>query len=146
MRTHVTDLEDLFPNVNFLSSTTMMSARMLPSFKSTRRILSRNVLASLYRRNMSSTSAPYLLTPQELQQKLAGTQGKVAILDATWVMPNSPRSPLEEFRGKRIPNAQFLDLDVVASDHELGLKHMMPSSHLFAKTCGEDEVLGSRSD
>lgn len=51
-------------------------------------------------------------------------------------MPNSPRKPYEEFLAKRIPGAQFLDLDHVASSHELGLKHMMPHSQVFADACG----------
>jgi thiosulfate/3-mercaptopyruvate sulfurtransferase len=52
-------------------------------------------------------------------------------------MPNAPRNGRQEFLSKRIPGAQFLDLDEVASPHELGLKHMMPSNELFAKACGE---------
>lgn len=52
-------------------------------------------------------------------------------------MPNSTRSAREEFLVKRIPGAQFLDLDIVASPHELGLKHMMPSNQVFANACGE---------
>ncbi|KAG6911777.1 hypothetical protein DXG01_000023 [Tephrocybe rancida] len=51
-------------------------------------------------------------------------------------MPNSPRRPREEFLSKRIPGAQFLDLDEVASPHELGLKHMMPQERVFADACG----------
>lgn len=50
-------------------------------------------------------------------------------------MPNSPRNPYEEFLAKRIPGAQFLDLDLVASPHELGLKHMIPPSQVFADAC-----------
>ncbi|KAF8922322.1 Rhodanese-like domain-containing protein [Mucidula mucida] len=38
-------------------------------------------------------------------------------------------------QSKRIPGAQFLDLDGVASSHELGLKHMMPSGSVFADAC-----------
>lgn len=52
-------------------------------------------------------------------------------------MPNSPRNPKAEFTSKRIPGAQLLDLDEVASPHELGLKHMMPSSEVFAKACSQ---------
>lgn len=56
-------------------------------------------------------------------------------------MPNSPRRPSEEFQKKRIPGAQFLDLDEVASPHELGLKHMIPSGRQFADACGIDNLL-----
>jgi len=51
-------------------------------------------------------------------------------------MPNSPRNARNEFLQKRIPGAQYLDLDEVASTHELGLKHMMPDGETFAKACG----------
>ena len=37
---------------------------------------------------------------------------------------------------RRIPGAQFLDLDEVASPNELGLKHMMPSPEQFKEACG----------
>lgn len=84
---------------------------------------------------MSSTAAgPYLLSPASLRERMSS--GNVSILDATWFMPNSHRSPLQEFQGKHIPGARFLDLDDVASPHELGLKHMMPSERVFAHACG----------
>jgi thiosulfate/3-mercaptopyruvate sulfurtransferase len=60
---------------------------------------------------------------------------RVSILDASWYMPNSPRNPADEYLSKRIPGAQYLDLDEVASPHELGLKHMMPKERLFAEAC-----------
>lgn len=50
-------------------------------------------------------------------------------------MPGSSRNPRAEWRALRIPGAQFLDLDEVASAHTLGLKHMMPSPETFAKAC-----------
>jgi len=50
-------------------------------------------------------------------------------------MPNLPRKPYEEFLACRIRGARFLDLDHVASLHELGLKHMMPPSQVFANAC-----------
>lgn len=59
------------------------------------------------------------------------------ILDSTWFMPNSPRHARKEFKQKRIPGAQFLDLDELASPHPLGLKHMMPSPSQFAEACGK---------
>jgi thiosulfate/3-mercaptopyruvate sulfurtransferase len=79
------------------------------------------------------STAPLLVSPKELYEL---NNSPVKILDATWFMPGSPRNPKEEFMAKRIPGAQFLDLDIVASDHELGLKHMMPSGRVFADACG----------
>ncbi|KAJ7630706.1 Rhodanese-like domain-containing protein [Roridomyces roridus] len=75
-----------------------------------------------------------LLSPNKLRS-LLGSTNRVVLLDATWFMPNSPRLARAEFQGKRLPNAQFLDLDQVASSHPLGLKHMMPNGETFARAC-----------
>ncbi|KAF9649036.1 Rhodanese-like protein, partial [Thelephora ganbajun] len=56
-------------------------------------------------------------------------------VDVSWHMPNSPRKAREEFLDKRLPQARFLDLDEVAKDHQLGLKHMIPDPQVFAKFC-----------
>ncbi|KAG5639324.1 hypothetical protein H0H81_004527 [Sphagnurus paluster] len=80
----------------------------------------------------TSSSVPLLLTPQQVHS-LQGN--KLSLLDASWFMPNSPRQPQQEFLAKRIKGAQFLDLDVVASHHEMGLKHMMPQERVFADAC-----------
>lgn len=148
MRTHVTperyafgfdmDRNHLVSSRLFLSSNLpTMSARPLILSLTTRGFRAFKLpFAASYRRAMSSITAPYLLAPRDLQQKL-DANNKVAILDVTWLMPNTPRSALEEFQAKRIPGAQRLDLDEVASPNELGLMHMMPSSEIFAKACGE---------
>lgn len=89
--------------------------------------------------NMSSkSSTSFLLAPHELQSAItaSGAQ-KVVALDASWHMPNSPRRAREEWASKRLPGSRFLDLDELASPHELGLKHMMPGAEQFAKACGE---------
>ncbi|KAI6005085.1 Rhodanese-like domain-containing protein [Pisolithus orientalis] len=104
------------------------------------RIGVRNVtIRTSFRRSRSSTmstmaTTPYLISPSQLHESLQSSGG-VSVLDASWFMPNSPRKPQEEFNKKRIPGAQFLDLDQVASPHELGLKHMMPSESVFAAAC-----------
>lgn len=91
-------------------------------------------------RRMSSTTVygktcPFVLSPRQLHD-LREKEPGVVVLDASWHMPNSPRKAKDEFVKKRIPGARFLDLDEVASEHELGLKHMMPSSEVFARACG----------
>jgi hypothetical protein len=86
-------------------------------------------------RLMSSSPMPLLLSPTQLHDLLL-SKNDVSILDASWFMPNSPRKPGSEFLSKRIPGALFLDLDQVASPHELGLKHMMPKERVFADACG----------
>lgn len=110
-------------------STSSLSTMMVLPF----RILSRPTLS---RRLMSSSSfsAPLLLTPAQVHD--LSKEKKVSFLDASWFMPKSPRKPYEEFVAKRIPGAHFLDLDEVASHHELGLKHMMPEERVFADACG----------
>ncbi|EIW86515.1 Rhodanese-like protein [Coniophora puteana RWD-64-598 SS2] len=86
------------------------------------------------RRWISTTKpAPMLVSPKELQQLLPS--GQVSLLDATWFMPGTPRSPREEHSKERIRGSQFLNLDEVANQHELGLKHMMPSPRVFADAC-----------
>ena len=91
--------------------------------------------AFLASRRMSSVSAPLLLSPRQANE-LKSKDTPVAFLDTTWFMPNSPRNAKQEFTSKRIPGSHFLDLDEVASSHELGLKHMMPDKHTFAHACG----------
>ncbi|KZW02018.1 Rhodanese-like protein [Exidia glandulosa HHB12029] len=81
---------------------------------------------------LSHAPAPLLVAPAEL--KSAAARSRV-FLDATWVMPGSARKPHEEWAAKRIPGARFFDLDLVASDHPLGLKHMLPSPAVFASAC-----------
>lgn len=100
----------------------------------------------------ASFEAPLIISPAQLHQNIKENQ-HVAILDTTWFMPNSPRKAYDEFQKRRLPGAQFLDLDKVlidvslyvysakpcskvASSHELGLKHMMPSAVQFADACG----------
>ncbi|KAH8100548.1 Rhodanese-like protein [Cristinia sonorae] len=78
-------------------------------------------------------NCPLVLSPRQVDDLHSDTG--VAILDASWFMPNSPRRPREEFLQKRIHGARFLDLDEVASPHDLGLKHMMPDPETFAKAC-----------
>ena len=88
-------------------------------------------------RTMSSSAvAPLLLTPSQLKEKLATIPSDVRLLDGSWVMPNSPENCREQWSKKRIQNASFLDLDQVASQNGLGLKHMMPDGRVFADACG----------
>ncbi|KAI5991503.1 hypothetical protein EDD15DRAFT_2275650 [Pisolithus albus] len=86
-------------------------------------------------------TTPYLVSPSQLHESLSS--GGVSVLDASWFMPNPPRNARDEHNKKRIPGAQFLDLDQVASPHELGLKHMMPTESVFAAACGQWSRLSS---
>lgn len=87
-------------------------------------------------RAMSSTTGPLVLSPSQAHALIQSKNPSVRLLDATWFMPNSARNAREEFASRRLPGAQFLDLDAVASPHPLGLKHMMPTERVFADACG----------
>jgi thiosulfate/3-mercaptopyruvate sulfurtransferase len=76
-----------------------------------------------------------VLSPTQLANILPSDE--TVPIDVSWFMPNVPRKPDEEFLIKRIPKARRLDLDLVASSHPLGLKHMMPSPDVFAAACGK---------
>ena len=78
-----------------------------------------------------------IITPQELHKRITP---EMRIVDVTWFMPNVKRSGLEEWKSKRIPGSRYLDLDEVASEHELQLPHMMPSPATFAKYCSSSVV------
>ncbi|KAJ4489519.1 Rhodanese-like domain-containing protein [Lentinula edodes] len=103
---------------------------MASLLRSLRPTLLRPLVAARY----ASFEAPLIISPAQLHQNFKENQ-HVAILDTTWFMPNSPRKAYDEFQKRRLPGAQFLDLDKVASSHELGLKHMMPSAVQFADAC-----------
>ncbi|KZO94982.1 Rhodanese-like protein [Calocera viscosa TUFC12733] len=79
-----------------------------------------------------STRESLLVTPEEVN---SWASGSYVPLDATWLMPAANRNPHQEFEKKRIPNARYFDLDKVASQHPLGLPHMMPDSQTFAGAC-----------
>ncbi|KAI0343903.1 Rhodanese-like protein [Trametopsis cervina] len=89
-------------------------------------------------------NSPFVLSPQQVSDLKKYSSGNdLVLLDASWHMPNSPRSAIKDFEEKHLPDARRLDLDEVASPHELGLKHMLPSSETFAKAC---EDLGISSN
>ncbi|KAF8971575.1 Rhodanese-like domain-containing protein [Flammula alnicola] len=83
-----------------------------------------------------SSAAPFLLSPKQVEELVVKSDSTaVSLLDSTWFMPNSSRNAKQEFLSRRIDGSQFLDLDEVASSHELGLKHMMPGKRAFARAC-----------
>ncbi len=87
-------------------------------------------------RAMSSSATPLVLSPSQAHALIQSKKPSVRLLDATWFMPNTPRDAWQEFASSRLPGAQFLDLDDVASPHALGLKHMIPTERVFADACG----------
>lgn len=83
----------------------------------------------------TATKAPLVVTPSEVSRLAQST--KVAFLDASWHMPNSPRNAAKEFLEKHIAGAHFFDLDAVASSDKLGLKHMIPTGDIFVSALRE---------
>jgi thiosulfate/3-mercaptopyruvate sulfurtransferase len=55
----------------------------------------------------------------------------LAILDASWHLPQARRDARREFLAARIPGAQFFDIDDL-SDTSSPLPHMLPSAEKFA--------------
>ena len=90
----------------------------------------------LHRAMSTTPPAPLLLKPAQVTRLVPQS---IALIDASWVMPNSPRRPKEEFAAVRIPRARFLDIDDVArrteNGEKLGLSHMMPEPEVFAQAC-----------
>ena len=70
-----------------------------------------------------------LVTTDWLASRLGAPD--IVILDASWHMPATKRSPAAEFEAKRIPGAQFFDIDGT-SDPGTSLPHMLPSPAKFA--------------
>jgi len=97
----------------------------------TRRFLATQSLETTKRESL-------LLTPAQVKDLKPST---TRILDVTWFMPNSPRNARDEFNQLRVAGAKYMDLDEVATEHPLGLKHMMPSPQQFKDACGEYLVL-----
>jgi len=56
--------------------------------------------------------AQLLRSPREVAKL---PQQDIIFVDATWVMPNSPRKLKEEFETFRLPRARFLEIDEVAT-------------------------------
>src|SRR5258708_26334829 len=98
----------------------------------------RKIFHKMPSRSLShQATSSLVITPQELRKQITP---KTRIIDVTWFMPNVKRSGLEEWKAKRIPSSRYLDLDQVASEHELHLPHMMPSPATFAKHCSLSAV------
>lgn len=66
----------------------------------------------------------------------------IAIIDATWFMPDAGREAAAEFAARHIPGAVFFDIDEI-SDHASGLPHMLSPPQDFAMAARR---LGVRRD
>ncbi len=57
----------------------------------------------------------------------------LAVIDASWYLPNMGRDCAAEYLAGHIPGAAFFDIDAIA-DHSTGLPHMLPSADFFARS------------
>ncbi|MFL5402181.1 MAG: 3-mercaptopyruvate sulfurtransferase [Gemmatimonadales bacterium] len=77
-----------------------------------------------------SDELPALVSTGWLAQRL-GRPG-LRVVDGSWYLPGSGRSPAEEYAAGHIPGAVFFDLDA-SSDLQTSLPHMLPSAAAFAQ-------------
>jgi thiosulfate/3-mercaptopyruvate sulfurtransferase len=88
---------------------------------------------------MDGMSDPIVSTTW-LAERLGSAE--VVIVDATWFMPDEPRTGAEAYAAGHIPGAVFFDIDAI-SDHATDLPHMLPAPDAFAEAAG---ALGLRRD
>ncbi|ACB94861.1 3-mercaptopyruvate sulfurtransferase [Beijerinckia indica] len=60
----------------------------------------------------------------------------LAIIDATFFMPDEKRDAKAEYIARHIPGAVYFDIDAIA-DHTTDLPHMLPSPEQFAEAAGK---------
>lgn len=61
---------------------------------------------------------------------------KLAVVDASWYMPNTGRDPDKEYLAAHIPGAVRFNMDEIA-DPDSGLPHTIADPELFARRVGE---------
>lgn len=59
----------------------------------------------------------------------------IAVLDASFFLPNQNRDAAREYLAGHIPGARFFDIDAIA-DRNTDLPHMLPSADHFAESVG----------
>lgn len=75
----------------------------------------------------------FLVEPDWLSANLDADD--LMVLDCSWYIPESANNAREEFYSRRIPSAQFFDLDA-ASDANSLYVNMLPSAEQFASVVG----------
>lgn len=79
--------------------------------------------------HMDEKTSPFLVTTDWLAERL-GAPG-LAIIDATWHLPELNRDAATEFQQCHIPGAVFFDIDAIA-DKNTDLPHMLPDPVAFS--------------
>eukprot|EP00761_Pharyngomonas_kirbyi_P007875 gb/GECH01007886.1/.p1 GENE.gb/GECH01007886.1/~~gb/GECH01007886.1/.p1 ORF type:complete len:337 (+),score=78.02 gb/GECH01007886.1/:1-1011(+) len=88
-----------------------------------------------FHRSFSSMSPNYQTSDLVETEWAHDHLSNLRIVDATWHMPSENRSALKEFKARRIPGAQFFDIDHIA-DTDSTYPHMVPSPERFAQEVG----------
>ena len=81
-----------------------------------------------------------LVSTDWLAERLGSNE--IAVVDATWFMPNEGKRGRDAYAAGHIPGAVFFDIDEIA-DHATDLPHMLPTPETFAEAAG---ALGLRRD
>jgi thiosulfate/3-mercaptopyruvate sulfurtransferase len=81
-----------------------------------------------------------LVSTAWLAERLGSNE--IAVVDATWFMPNEGKLGRDAYAAGHVPGAVFFDIDAVA-DHATDLPHMLPDPDAFAEAAG---ALGLRRD
>lgn len=74
---------------------------------------------------------PALIQPAQLRAIMGQTD--LAILDASFFLPNEAQDAAVNFAAAHIPGARFFDIDKLTDDTS-GLPHMLPSPEFFSAT------------
>src|SRR5215216_2764532 len=89
------------------------------------------------RRAMTETSSSArsggLVTTEWLAARLGAPD--VAVIDASFYLPNSGRDAKAEYLAAHIPGAVFFDIEAIA-DHSTDLPHMLPGPTQFGEAVG----------
>lgn len=81
------------------------------------------------------TPSAVIIEASELKALIDARDPRLVIMDSTFVMPGSAIDPYEVFKDKRIPGAQFFDIEAF-SDHTSLLPHMLCDAQDFAAKAG----------
>lgn len=82
-----------------------------------------------------------LISAEQLNRHLS--DDRLVILDASYFMPAMQRNGLEEWKGKRIANAQHFDFDQTICEQGTDYPHTMPSPEQFER---DVQALGVNTD
>jgi thiosulfate/3-mercaptopyruvate sulfurtransferase len=81
----------------------------------------------------ASQSSRWLVSTDWLAGRLRDP--KIAVVDATYFLPQHQRDAFAEYKSEHIPGAVFFDIEAI-SDHSTELPHMLPGTTQFGDAVG----------